>query len=314
MTGEGGAAPAAGRRKVVVDCDPGIDDAIALMLAFASPGEIEVLGVTTVAGNVPLDAVAANARRLRALCGVPEVPVFAGCPRPLLRPPVTARQVHGADGLGNAVLPPPAGAVSPVHAVDFLRDTIRAAPGEITVVAVGPLTNLAVALVQRPELAREVREVVVMGGAAGSGNVTPHAEFNFHVDPHAARIVLESGAPVALYGLDLTRQVRAGPDFVEWADALGTPVGRAAAGMLAHYRATGGALHDVCAVGHLLRPDCFRLEPCVVRVETEGARAGQTVVARAAAPEEANARMAFEANPAPFLAFLRDRLARYPAG
>lgn len=297
------------RRKIIIDCDPGIDDAVALMLAWASRSELEMLAVTTVAGNVPLHHTERNARRLRDLCGVPHVPVHAGCPRPLLRPLVTAGAVHGETGLAGSGLPPPAAPLSTVHAVDFLRDTVRAQPGEVTVVAVGPLTNLAAVLVQRPQFASEVREIVIMGGAAGPGNVTPHAEFNFHVDPHAARMVFECGAPLIMYGLDITRQVRVDRDVLRRIEQLGSGPARAAAGMLAHYAASGGALHDVLAVGHLLRPDCFRLQPCDVRIETaETGRIGQSVVRRSGEP---NALVGFEADAELFLDFVIGRLARY---
>ncbi len=300
---------------IIIDCDPGIDDAIALMLALASPEELEVLAISTVAGNVGLHHTEANARRLRDLCGAEQVPVLAGCPRPLLRAPVTAGHVHGETGLEGSGLPEAQGERDLRHAVDFLRDTIRARPGEITVVAVGPLSNLAVALVQRPELAREVRRIVIMGGSAGPGNVTPHAEFNFFADPHAARIVFESGAPISMYGLDITRQVRAEPAWLAALEKIDNPVTRVATGMLRHYGSVGGALHDVLAIGHLLRPDDFTLEPCQVRIETDDqATLGKSHVDRGAGGGAANAEVGFHADAPSFLAFLEQRLARYSRG
>ena len=299
------------RRKIIVDCDPGIDDAIALMLAFASPDELEILGITAVAGNVPLDMTEVNARRLRDLCGVSAVPVHAGCPRPLLRPLIVADHVHGDTGLAVVDLPPPEAACASAHAVDMLRDTVAAAPGEITVVAVGPLTNIACVLVQRPAFASEVREIIVMGGAAGAGNVTSHAEFNFHVDPHAAHIVMGSGAPIVMYGLDITRQVCVDALWLDRIAELKSPVAQAAAGMLSFYKEFGGALHDVLAIGHLLSPECFRLTPCEVRIVTEeGPRAGRSEVVRDA--PKANVLVGFEADADRFLDFLYQRLARYP--
>jgi len=299
-------------QSIIIDCDPGIDDAIALMLAFASPEELEVLAVTTVAGNVGLHHTEPNARRIRDLCGATAVPVMAGCPRPLLRAAVDAGDVHGESGLEGCELPEARGEVDPRHAVDYLRETVRARPGEITIVAVGPLTNLAVALVERPQLAREVQRIVIMGGSAGSGNITPHAEFNFFVDPHAARIVFESGAPISMYGLDITRQVRAEAAWLERLERLNSPVARAAVRMLHHYGSVGGALHDVLAVGHLLREDCFTLEPCLVQIETDDpTMIGKSHVERGIAVENANAHVGFEANTLEFLSFLKERLARY---
>lgn len=300
------------RRPIIIDCDPGIDDAIALMLAYASPEELEVLAVTTVAGNVPLSLTEPNARRIRDLCGAYQVPVFAGCPRPLLRPLVTADHVHGDTGLAGVDWPKPGGFEDPRHAVDILRDTIAERPGEVTVVAVGPLTNLAVALTQRPELAREVREIVIMGGAAGAGNTTPHAEFNFHVDPHAAHIVFQCGAPIAMYGLDITRQARADADWLRGVREFDTAVARAAAGMLSFYNANGGALHDVLAVAHLIWPDLFTLEPCRVEIEIDDQESiGKSHVAQGMIPALANAKVGFGLDAPAFLDALADRLSRY---
>ena len=297
------------RRKIIIDCDPGIDDAVALMLACASPEELEILAVTAVAGNVALGHTAANARRVLEVCGLGDVPVHAGCPRPLLRPPVTADRIHGETGIDGSGLPPPTRPLADGHAVDLLRDTVRSAPGEVTVVAVGPLTNLATVIVQRPEFAAEAREIVIMGGSAGPGNVTPHAEFNFHADPHAARIVFESGARLAMYGLNITHQVRVDDRVLGRIAALRSPPARAAAGMLERYRDSGGALHDVLAVGHLLRPDCFGLEEALVTIDTsETGRAGQSIVERGTG---INARVGFDAAAGEFLDFLLERLARY---
>lgn len=297
---------------IIIDCDPGIDDAIALMLAFASPEELEVLAVTTVAGNVGLNHTEPNARRIRDLCGATNVPVLAGCPRPLLRETVDAGDIHGESGLEGCELPEARGATDPRHAVEYLRETVRARPGEITIIAVGPLTNLAVAFVERPQLAQEVRRIVIMGGSAGSGNITPHAEFNFFADPHAARIVFESGAPISMYGLDITRQVRAEAAWLERIEHLGSPVAQTAVRMLEHYGSVGGALHDVLAVGHLLRDDCFTLEPCLVQIETEDPEMiGKSHVERGVDREKANADVGFEAKAPEFLSYLEQRLARY---
>src|SRR5205085_7927837 len=185
-----------------MDCDPGIDDALALMLAAASP-ELRLLGVTCVAGNVPVTLTAPNARRLLDLAGCTSVPVCAGCARPIARADMRSDGVHGSNGLGGVVLPGE-GRPEAMHATDYLADVLlREAPGSITVIAVGPLTNLALVELKHPGTLRRARELLVMGGAAfRPGNVTPHAEFNFHCDPVAAHVVLEAGASLTLFGLD----------------------------------------------------------------------------------------------------------------
>lgn len=298
------------RHDIIIDCDPGIDDAVALLLAFSSPERLNVAAVTTVAGNVPLAATAANARRIRDLAARHEVPVHAGCPRPLLRRLVTADHVHGLSGLDGSGLPGPASALATEHGADAIRRLVAGRPSAMRLVPVGPLTNVAVALATRPELAAEVGEIVLMGGAAGRGNVTPHAEFNFHVDPHAARIVFESGAPIVMHGLDVTRQVRADAAWIERARALGTPVGAAVAGMLGHYAGAGGTgLHDVLAVGYLLWPELFRGERRRVEIVTEGEEAGRSIV-HGGGEGEANATVILGVDAAEFLSRLLDRLAR----
>jgi purine nucleosidase len=304
---DSGSAP----RPVLIDCDPGIDDAVALLLAWAAPEAIDLLAVTTVAGNVPLANTSANAVRLRELAGREETPVLAGCPRPLVRALVTAAHVHGASGLDGSGLPSASGVVDGRHAVDHLRDTVLARPGEVTIVAVGPLTNVAAAIVAAPEVATAAREIVIMGGAEGAGNVTPHAEFNFHVDPHAARIVMESGARVVLHGLDVTRKARATSDWMDRVAVEGGAAGRAVAGMLRHYSGAGGAaLHDALAVGWLLWPELFTSEAVRVDVATdETEEIGRSRVARGV--EDAGVRMAFDLDVPVFMDRLAERLARY---
>ncbi len=165
-------------RSIVIDCDPGADDAIAILLALASPEELEVVGVSTVAGNVGLDRTSANARRIRDLAGRGDVPVYAGCQRPILGPPFHAEHVHGETGLDGADLPPPRSPIEDRHAVDFLIETCAARPGDVTLCAMGPLTNVALAMIKDASFIDNVAEIVLMGGAIGAGNVTPSAEFN----------------------------------------------------------------------------------------------------------------------------------------
>ena len=189
--------------RIILDCDPGIDDALAIAFAHGHPG-IDLVGITTVAGNVELAKTTANALAVCEFIGAAGTPVTAGCAGPLLRPALDARQVHGDSGLGGATLPPPAASPAAGHAVDYIIDTVGAAPGEITLVATGPLTNIALAVRREPRLADWVREFVIMGGSAGRGNVTPAAEFNIWADPEAAAAVFRAGWIVTMLGLDVT--------------------------------------------------------------------------------------------------------------
>lgn len=259
-----------GARPVVIDCDPGVDDAVALLLAFASPDLLDVKAVTTVAGNVDADRTLANALRIRALAGRSGVPVHRGCERPLIGTGRTAAHIHGEDGLGGLGLPPARDGPAPAHSVEALIRAIESAPGEITICALGPLTNLALALAQRRDLIPDIREIVLMGGAVGPGNVTPRAEFNIHVDPCAARIVFEAGAPVVMVGLDVTHKVRATPDRLAALRGFGTPFGRTAARLMGAGPAdgAGAALHDPCVIAWLMRPGLFEGAPAHVAVET----------------------------------------------
>ncbi len=263
---------------IVIDCDPGVDDAIALLWAFASP--LDVRAVTVVAGNVPLAFTAANARRVVSLAERTDVPVHAGCPRPLVEPLLTAEHVHGESGLDGAELPPATVPLAEGHAVDRLI-ALAHAHDQLTVCAVGPLTNLAMALVKDPAIAPRLARIVVMGGAIGAGNVTPSAEFNFYVDPHAARVVFESAVPLVMLGLDVTEQVRPTPARLARLRALDNAAGRTVAAMLGHYAeraADGGALHDPLAVGYLLAPELFDGRDAFVEIVTEGPCRGRSVV------------------------------------
>ena len=227
-------------QKIIIDCDPGIDDALALAFAHGDPG-LEVCGITTVAGNVGLDVTTANALRVRDFIGMGDVPVVPGSTRPLLRPPLQARHVHGETGLGSAKLPEALSGPAPGHAVDFLVDTISAAPGEITLIAVGPLTNIALALRREPALTSLVRDFVIMGGSAGRGNTTPAAEFNMLADPEAAAIVFGAGWTVTMIGLDVTLQTRVTAAVRDRLRGLGRLAGDLLLPSLAGYRTIGPA-------------------------------------------------------------------------
>lgn len=270
---------------LIVDCDPGLDDAIALLLAFAT--DLPLIGITTVAGNVPLKLTHSNARKICALAGRPEVPVFAGCPRPLVRPLATAEEVHGATGLQGATLPEPTMPVQSQHGVDFLIEQLLSAAEPITIAALGPLTNLAVALIKCPQVRSRIEQLVIMGGSMTQGNITPSAEFNMYVDPHAAQVVFAAGIPTVLITLDITHQVLTTPARLEAIRAIDNPVSTAAAGMLAFYGQSdlaryglpGGPLHDPCVIAYLLKPDLFTTRSVPVTVETSGEHTvGRTVV------------------------------------
>jgi len=261
---------------IVLDCDPGIDDALALLMAAASPS-LNLLAVTTVVGNRPLDITTANARRLLDLAGRTEVPVYAGCARPMASPTARCNLVHGEDGLGGVALPP-ARPVEALHAVDHLVYLLQREPaGSLTLIAIGPLTNLAMAEVKHPGLLRRARALLVMGGAAfRRGNITEAAEFNFFVDPSAASVVLNAGAATTLFGLDVTQQAAMGKDWIASFSELGTRTGTAVQAMLAAYAFRDPLLHDACPVAYALQPQLFRGRVLKVDVErAHGAEEGR---------------------------------------
>lgn len=262
--------------RIIIDTDPGQDDAVALLLALAERERLDVAGITTVAGNVPLELTTINALRMVELARRVDVPVHAGASQPLLRPLRTAEHICGRDGIDGAGLPPPTIAARPGHAVAFIIDTLEAAAERsVTICPLGPLTNVALAFAQRPELATRVERIVLMGGARDLGNVTPAAEFNFYVDPHAAAMVLRIGVPIVMFGLHVTHQAMATPERVSRIAALGTPASRAVSGMLARsrpnalerYGAPGQPLHDPCVIAYLLWPELFVGRDCRVEIE-----------------------------------------------
>ena len=263
-------------RKIIIDTDPGQDDAVAILLALASP-ELEVLGITAVAGNVPLALTERNARKICELAGRPEVKVFAGASRPMVRSLVTAEDVHGKTGLDGPELPEPGMPLQEQHAVDFIVETLmREQGGSVTLCPLGPLTNIALALEREPDIVPRIREIVLMGGGFfEGGNVTPAAEFNIHVDPHAADVVLKSGIPVVMVPLDCTHKALTTARRVAAFRDLGTRPGVATAEMLEFferfdenkYGTDGGPLHDPCVIAYLLKPDLFAGRHINVAVE-----------------------------------------------
>jgi len=269
------------KRKIIIDTDPGQDDAVAILLALASPDELDVLGIVAVGGNVPLARTENNARRIVELAGRPEVPVYAGCVGPMVRRLVTAEHVHGPTGLDGIVLPEPSKPLAKGHGVDFIIDTLmNHEPGSITLCTLGPLTNVAMALAKAPEIASRVSEIVMMGGAYFEvGNVTPTAEFNIYVDPEAADVVMRSGIPLVMAPLDLTHQMLSTKPRLDALAALGNKAGTGVAGMLSFserfdlqkYASQGAPLHDPCVIAWLLKPEIFSGRTINVSIETTSA-------------------------------------------
>lgn len=263
---------------IIIDTDPGQDDAIAILLALGSP-ELEVLGLTTVAGNVPLALTSRNARMVLELAQRRDVPVYAGADRPLLRALVTAEFVHGKTGLDGPLLPEPTLPLAEGHAVDFIIETLMARePGTVTLCPLGPLTNIALALAREPRIAPRIKQIVLMGGGGfEGGNITPAAEFNFFVDPHAAALVFQSGVPITMAPLDVTHQALTTRARVAALRAVGTPLTEAVAQWMEFferfdeqkYGQEGGPLHDPCVIAWLLRPALFSGRHCHVAIETQ---------------------------------------------
>lgn len=308
-------------RKIIIDTDPGQDDAIAILLALASP-ELEVVGITAVAGNVPLRLTEKNARKICELAGRPDVRVFAGAERPLLRRSVTAEHVHGKTGLDGPVLPKPTMPLQEQHAVDFIIETLmKEESGTITLCPLGPLTNIALALIREPRIAPRIKEIVLMGGGFfEGGNMTPAAEFNIYVDPHAADVVFRSGAPIVVMPLDVTHKALTTAARIEAFRSLGTRVGDAAAALLEFferfdeekYGTDGGPLHDPCVIAYLLRPELFTGRHCNVEVEISSELTmGMTVVDWWGVTDRPkNAMVMRDIDADGFFTLLTDRLAR----
>ena len=286
LAGLPGAVPAAGGpRPVLMDCDPGHDDALAIALACGSPG-LEVVGITTVAGNAGLANTTRNALRVLTLLGRTDVPVAAGAERPLVREPWLPVGVHGESGIDGADLPEPAVAARPESALELMAAILRGAPGRVTVVATGPLTNVALLLRAFPGLHDRIGAISLMGGALGVGNTTPSAEFNIWQDPEAAAIVFESGIPILMAGLDITHQALVLPDDIARLEALGTRTGRVFADLMRffgiHHREKygwpGPPIHDAVAIAVLVAPWLIERRSLNVAIETgDGPTRGRTV-------------------------------------
>lgn len=261
------------RRRVILDCDPGHDDAMAILLAAASPA-LELVAITTVAGNQTLDKTTLNARRVCSVAGIRDVPIAAGCDRPLVRPLQVAADIHGSSGLDGPSFAEPTVGLDPRHAVDLIVE--EALAGGLTLVPTGPLTNVASALRREPRLAEQLDGVVLMGGAIGLGNWTPAAEFNVWADPEAARVVLEAGVPVTVVPLEVTHRALATPEVLARIETIGTPVAEMAVALMRYFAETyervfgfdAPAVHDPCAVAAVIEPRVVEVRPMHVAIET----------------------------------------------
>lgn len=309
-------------RKIIIDTDPGQDDAVAILLALASPDEIEVLGITAVAGNVPLPLTAKNARIVCELAGKPATKVFAGCDAPLKRKLVTAEHVHGKTGLDGPQLPSPKMPLQAGHAVDFIIETLRTEPsGSVTLCPLGPLTNIATAFARAPDIISRVQEIVLMGGAYFEvGNITPAAEFNIYVDPEAAEIVFKSGAPLVVMPLDVTHKVLTTTPRIKAFRDMGTEAGRMVAEWTdfferfdkEKYGSDGAPLHDPCVIAWLLQPGLFAGRHINVEIETQSdLTLGMTVADWWGVTDRApNAVFIGEVDADGFFALLTERISR----
>lgn len=276
-------------RKIIIDTDPGQDDAVAILLALGSPDELDILGITAVAGNVGLAQNARNALQIVELSGRTDIKVYAGCAGPFRRKLTTAEHVHGKTGLDGPTLPAPRQQLEAQHGVDFIIDTLRREPEQsVTLCALGPLTNLAMAFVKAPDIVPRVKEIVLMGGGLfEGGNTTPAAEFNIYVDPEAADTVFHSGIPITQVPLDVSHFMLANRERVERFRKLGNRTGVATAEMLefferfdeSKYGWDGGPLHDPCVIAYLLQPQIFKGKHVNVAIETQSELTrGMTVV------------------------------------
>lgn len=309
------------RLPLILDCDPGIDDFIAILMILAAPERFNLLGITVTGGNVSLDHTAQNTLKACELAGRPDVKVYAGCPAPILRQLQVAEEVYGETGLKGVQLPNPTMALQATHAVDFLIDTLMASPQKVTLATTAPLTNVAIAIVREPRILDNIEEIVTMGGSMNLGNITPAAEYNFYADPEAAHILYTCGKKITTIGLDVTHQTVTSLEWFSRLDALENPVAHTLATMLRafyeydmkHFDLEGGALHDPCVIGYLLNPSLFKGKDVHIEIDTSfGIGRGRSIVDwwhKRDLPT--NSHVFNEVNVKGFFAELTDLLARY---
>lgn len=272
---------------LILDCDPGIDDFIAILMILAAPERFNLLGITVSGGNVPMHFTAQNALKACELANRPDVKVYAGCPGPMIRPLITEEGVHGEEGLKYVNLPKPTMKLQTTHAVDFLIETLLNSPQKVILATTGPLTNVAVAIVREPRILDNIEEIITMGGAISLGNITPAAEYNFYADPEAAHILFTSGQKIKLVNIDITHQALTTLDWMESLIQMGNPVASAVAAMAQgvheydtqYFETAGGALHDPCVIAYLLDPSLFKGKDVHVEIDTSyGMGRGRSII------------------------------------
>lgn len=306
---------------LILDCDPGIDDFIAILMILAAPERFNLLGITVSGGNVPVKFTAQNALKACELARRRDVKVYAGCPAPLLRPLIMEEGVHGEEGLKYATLPKPTMTLQPLHAVDFLIETLLSSSQKVTLATTGPLTNVALAIVREPRILENIEEIVTMGGSMALGNITPAAEYNFYADPEAAHILFTSGKKIKVVGIDVTHQALTTVAWMAVLEKMGNPVASAVAAIAQgvheydtqHFETTGGALHDPCVIAYILQPYLFKGKDVHVEIDTSsGITRGRSVMdwweKRNLSP---NAHVFNEFNSTGFFDLLTDLLSRY---
>lgn len=309
------------KKLLFLDCDPGVDDAVAILLALASP-EAQVVGVSAVGGNVPLERTLRNALDIVSFAGRADIPVYPGARMPMTGEPVTAEEFHGADGLGGVPIPQSQAQAQSEPAWDAIHRLAKAHPGKLTVVATGPLTNLGIALTKWTDLAGLLQEIVIMGGASTYGNTTPAAEFNFLADPEGAEAVFQSGANITVLPLDVTHKCYVNREEIAKLRSLSTPQAHFAAEMMdggrveqceSWFGVPGSIMHDPAAALYALRPELFTAKTCWVGVETGGVHSRGKMVTDAFtdASREANCRLCYDVDREGFVEALLALMGRY---